>query len=197
MPVPTSVAWQGEFLALSPSFTTFPSSLGRIIFTSLQQMQMSVQGLPGFCQFNTTSFDAALLAAGPPFITAASFAAGVANAWEQGLSTATIVPSTTTDAVWVGPCSNGPPGSVFDVLTPPLGSALITNLSAAKTILQNGLVTAANSMSVSTVGGGIAASTQGAALMGTAFNASALALIFRPIGTAPCGAPTPVIKLAY
>lgn len=154
-----------------PRTTSKPSGVQAIV-DEIGDYMDTVQGSggsPGIFALNRPAMVGILMSQDP--VDNSSWVANFANAWEAGVSGALITPGTVSNGAWTS--------SGVDVLTPGSGAAAITNISAAKAILESML------MSVGP--------TMGAPMpMAEAVHEATKSFIFNCIGVATGGSPVPV-----
>lgn len=93
----------------------------------MDKLQAGGSGSPGIFALDRPSMIGILMSQNP--VTNDSWVKIFSKAWEAGVSGATITPGTVTDSAWAG--SGG-----VDAVTPGTGSAAITNIPAAKSVLE-------------------------------------------------------------
>jgi hypothetical protein len=135
MALATAQTLSNNLLALSPSsnlFTAIPIFVG-VIANFMNEVQAGPTGTVGIFTFGNAAMIAAMEAMTP--VSDNSWIPIFANAWEAGVVSGVITPSTVTNSIWIGSGNK-------DTETSPSPSSTITTLSAAKAVLIAGLETA-------------------------------------------------------
>lgn len=168
MSLSSASALNSQILGLSPSDVPLAglSAFADVIVAFTLDAQAGPTGSPGILTLNKPAMMAILLAQVPT--SDSSWIIGIANAWEAGVSTGTVLVGTVSNPAWIG--SGG-----SDIL------AVISNVSAAKAVLIAGLSSATPDSSA-------------ALPMATAIRDATLTLKFvcTGLGPPPASAPIPL-----
>lgn len=137
-----------------------------------------IGGTPGIFRFNRGLFTANLAPGLIPDPSAPSWSSKIANAWLAAVGASSITPGTVSNPAWTA--------SGVDSQTATTGSATIITLSAAKGILQTGLIASASAFQSNTDAGQVT--------FAQAFLNATRAFTFLTIGLvlAPPGPPIPL-----
>lgn len=135
MALPTASTLSDNLLALTPSDTidgAIPPFVG-VIADFTNEVQAGPDGTVGVLTFGNAAMIAAMEAM--TRVPDNSWIPIFADAWEAGITTSVITPSTVTDSVWSGSGDK-------DTETSPSPTTTITTIAAAKAVLIAGLTTA-------------------------------------------------------